>query len=84
METVGNRILVARPAGAIPDVDALLALAVADRVPNAVKSVHPAAPAAELTPRCPVGPDGAARENDERESGAGRFDPWPDVPSGWA
>ena len=86
VETVGNRILVARPAGAIPDVDTLLALvlAVADRVPTVVKSLHPATPAVELTPECPVGPDGAARENDECETGADRFDPWPDVPSGWA
>lgn len=86
VETVGNRILVGRPAGAVPDVDTLLdlALAVAEGVPNAVKSLHPAAPAPELTPRCPVGPDGVVRETVVRESGAGGFDPWPDVPSGWA
>ena len=86
VETVGNRILVARPAGAVPDVDALLdlALAVADLVPNAVTLLHPAALAAELTPRCPVGPDGVVRETAVVESGAGGFDPWPDVPSGWA
>lgn len=86
LETVGNRILIAMPAGAVPDVDTLLdlALAVADRVPDAVKSMHPASPAPELTPRCPVGRDGVVRETVARESGGGGFDPWPDVPSGWA
>jgi hypothetical protein len=86
VEAVGNRILVARPAGAVPDADSLIALsfAVADRVPNAVRSLHPEAPAAGLTPRCPVGPDSVVREDAEQGTGAGRFDPWPDVPSGWA
>jgi hypothetical protein len=86
LETVGNRILVARPAGAVPDVDALIAFAmgVAERVPNAVKSLHPALPAPELTPRCPVGPDGVVRELGASDVRADRFDPWPDVPSGWA
>lgn len=86
VETVGNRILIAMPASAVPEVDALLdlVLAVADRVSNAVKSMHPAFPAPELTPRCPVGPNGVVRETGVRESGAGGFDPWPDVPSGWA
>jgi len=64
LETVGNRILIARPADDLPDPDALLALAfgVADRVPNAVKVLHPALPAGELTPRCPIGADGRARQ----------------------
>lgn len=91
VETVGNRILVARPAGAELDVDTLLALAfaISGRVPNAVKSLHPAAPAEDLTPRCPVIPDGAVRETDEdeadgREADGRGFDPWPDAPGGWA
>ena len=60
IETVGNRILVARPAAGPPDLDALLLLAfgVADRVPNAVKALYPPLPAGELTPRCPIGPVG--------------------------
>jgi hypothetical protein len=86
METVGNRILVARPAGDPPDADAVLGLAFAigERIPDVVRSMHPAAPAGELTPRCPVGPDGVVREIDERATGPARFDPWPDVPSGWS
>ncbi|HEX7247272.1 MAG TPA: hypothetical protein VF351_04130 [Actinomycetota bacterium] len=85
VETVGNRILVARPAGDVPDADSLLGLtfAIAERVPEVVRSLHPAAPSGELTPGCPVGPDGVVREIDEREAGPDRFDPWPDVPSGW-
>ena len=77
VETVGNRIPVARPAADIPDVDPLLTLvlAVADRVPDAVRSLQPAMPAEPLTPGCPGGPDGPVREHDERETGAGRFDP---------
>ena len=86
METVGNRILVARPARDTPDADVLLGLAfaIAERVPEVVRSMYPVAPAGELTPGCPVGPDGVVRESDERETGPARFDPWPDVPSGWA
>jgi hypothetical protein len=86
METVGNRILVARPAGEEPDVDALLALAygVAERVPGAVRSLYPASPAAELTPRCPVSPDGVAMEVVPAPVRDDGFDPWPDVPRGWA
>ncbi|HVF08557.1 MAG TPA: hypothetical protein VNC60_08280 [Actinomycetota bacterium] len=49
-----------------------------------MRSMHPAAPDVELTPGCPVGPDGVVRENEERAAGSVRFDPWPDVPSGWA
>jgi hypothetical protein len=86
LETVGNRILVARPPGDLPDLDALLALAfgVADRVPNAVKVLHPALPAGELTPRCPIGADGRARHVGAPDARRAPFDPWPDVPSGWA
>lgn len=91
VETVANRILVARPADDVPDADSLLglAIAIAERVPEVVKSLHPAAPSGELTPGCPVGPDGVVREAEvreaeEREAGPDRFDPWPDVPSGWA
>jgi hypothetical protein len=86
VETVGNRILVASPAGDVPDADVLigLAFAIAEHVPRVVTSLHPAAPTVELTPGCPVGPDGVVRETEEREAGSARFDPWPDVPSGWA
>lgn len=85
LETVGNRILIARPADDLPDLDALLALAfgVADRVPNAVKVLHPALPAGELTPRCPIGADGRARQIAAPDTRRAPFDPWPDVPSGW-
>ena len=85
LEIVGNRILVARPAGRLPDLDSLLALAfgVADRVPNAVITLHPALPAGELTPRCPIGADGRTRSVSPPQ-GRVPFDPWPDVPSGWA
>jgi hypothetical protein len=85
LETVGNRILVARPAGDRPDLDALLALAfgVADRVPDAVKALHPALPAGELSPRCPIGGDGMVRHVDVAAAGRASFDPWPDVPGGW-
>lgn len=87
VEAIGNRILVARPAGALPDVDSLIALAfaVVDRVPNVVKSLHPAAPAEALTPGCPLQLGGVVGEIEEQgDDDLGRFDPWPDVPSGWA
>lgn len=86
LETVGNRILVARPAGDRPDLDALLAVAfgVAERVPNAVRALHPAFPAGELSPRCPIGSDGRVRHVEFAASGRATFDPWPDVPGGWA
>ena len=86
VETVGNRILVARPACEPPDLDALLLLAfgVADRVPRAVQSLYPPLPAGELTPRCPIGPSGAVRAIEPLAERPGAFDPWPDVPGGWA
>ena len=86
VETVGNRILVARPAGEPPDLDALLLLAfgVADRVPRAVRTLHPPLPAGELTPRCPIGPSGAVRSIDPLAERAEASDPWPDAPRGWA
>ena len=86
IETVGNRILVARPAGKVPDADAALAtaLGIAERVPQAVKALYPAFPASELTPRCPLGPDGVAREVAAAPDIDRGFDPWPDVPGGWA
>lgn len=86
VETVGNRILVARPASEPPDLDALLRLAfgVAERVPNAVRSLYPPLPAGELTPRCPIDPAGSGRSVEPLAERAGAFDPWPDVPGGWA
>ena len=86
VETVGNRILAALPAADASDPDAVLALAsgVAERVPNAVKAMHPALPAPELTPRCPVGREGAVRTVEPEPNRRAAFDPWPDVPSGWA
>ena len=64
LETVGNRIMVARPAGRLPDVESLLTLAfgVAERVPSVVKDLSPPSPAGELTPRCRLGPDGLVRD----------------------
>ena len=89
VEAVGNRILVARPADELPDDgEALMDLAfgVADRVPNAVTALYPPLPAGELTPRCPLGLDGAVRSIDDAiADGPGRApDAWPDVPRGWA
>ena len=86
VETVGNRILVARPAADLSDPEAVLGLAigVAERVPEAVRSLYPALPAGELTPRCPIARDGRARAVEPVASGDDRYDPWPDVPSGWA
>jgi hypothetical protein len=86
VETVGNRILVARPASEPPDLDSLLWLAfgVADRVPRAVKTLHPPLPAGELSPRCPIAPSGAVRSIEPLTERSGAFDPWPDVPGGWA
>ena len=86
VETVGNRILVARPASEPPDLDALLLLAVgvAERVPSAVRALYPPLPAGELTPRCPIDPSGTVRSTEPPARRAPRFDPWPDVPGGWA
>lgn len=83
VEAVGNRILVARPAGARPDLDALLSLVVgvAERVPNVVRTMQPPVAIAPLTPRCPMGPDGVVQV--EPAGADVRFDPWPDVPGGW-
>jgi hypothetical protein len=86
IETVGNRILVARPAAEPPDLDAMLLLAfgVADRVPSVVKTLYPPLPAGELTPRCAIGPSGAVRSGEPPAERSRAFDPWPDVPGGWA
>ena len=86
VETVGNRILVARAACEPPDMDVLLLLAfgVADRVPRAVRTLHPPLPSGELTPRCPIGLSGAVRSIESAAERPGTFDPWPDVPGGWA
>jgi hypothetical protein len=69
LETVGNRILVAQPASGPLEVDALLVLAlgVADRVPTAVRTLYPEFPVGELTPGCPIGPDGQPRERPDME-----------------
>lgn len=63
VETIGDRILAARPALDASDPEAVLELAigVAERVPTAVRSLHPAPPAGELTPACPIGPGGVVR-----------------------
>jgi hypothetical protein len=86
VETVGNRILIARPVSGPPDLDALLLLAfgVADRVPSAVKTLLPPLPAGELNPRCQIGPSGTARSIELPAERSRAFDPWPDVPGGWA
>ena len=86
VETVGNRILVARPASEPPDMEALLLLAVgvAERVPSAVRALYPPLPAGELTPRCPIDPSGTVRPTEPLAQRPSRFDPWPDVPGGWA
>ena len=86
VETVGNRILVAQPACEPPELDALLLLAfgVADRVSRAVQTLHPPLPAGELTPRCPIGQSGVVRSPEPLTERPGEFDPWPDVPGGWA
>lgn len=85
VEVVGNRILVARPASVLPDLDALLALAVgvAARVPTVVRRMYPPVAAGPLNPLCALGADGTVREV-ERARPHDRFDPWPDVPGGWA
>ena len=84
VETVGNRILVARRQDDVPDVDGILAVAlgIADRVPNAVRSLYPGFPVGELTPGCPVGPDGSFREAHLVEPVD--EDPWIRDPGGWA
>lgn len=86
VETVGNRILAALPAADNSDPEAVLALVVgvAERVPKAVRALHPPLPAALLTPRCQVGRDGAVRTVEPEPNRRAAFDPWPDVPSGWA
>ena len=86
VETVGNRILVARPASELPDLDALLLLVVgvAERVPSAVRALYPPLPTGELTPRCPIDPSGTVRPTERLAECPSRFDPWPDVPGGWA
>ncbi len=48
-----------------------------------VKALYPAFPASELTPRCPLGPDGVPREVAAASDIDRGFDPWPDVPGGW-
>jgi len=85
VETVGNRILVAQPAGDPPDIDGIVSrtLGVADRVPNAVRSLAPALPTVPLTPGCPIGPDGRPRA-DAFAAAADDDDGWVRDPGGWA
>jgi hypothetical protein len=86
VETVGNRILVARPASEPPDLGALVRLAfgVAERVSPVVKTLHPPLPVGELTPRCPIAPSGAVRSIEPLAERSGAIDAWPDAPGGWA
>jgi hypothetical protein len=86
VETVGNRILVARPASEPPDLGALVRLAfgVAERVSPVVKTLHPPLPVVELTPRCPIAPSGAVRSIEPLAERSGAIDAWPDAPGGWA
>lgn len=86
VETVGDRILVARPAVDASDADSVIGLAigVAERMPSAVRLLHPPLPSGELTPGCPIGPDGTVRRGALAPPRHEPFDPWPDVPKGWA
>jgi hypothetical protein len=86
VETVGNRILVARPASEPPDLGALVRLAfgVAERVSPVVKTLHPPLPVVELTPRCPIAPSGAVRSIEPLAERSGAIDAWPGAPGGWA
>jgi len=83
VEAVGNRILVAQRATDPPDIDGLIARAVgiAERVPNAVRSLAPALPTAALTPRCPIGPDGRPQAVEPASADDGI---WVQDPGGWA
>lgn len=86
VETVGNRILVAQPASEPPDLDGLVAraLGVADRVPNAVRTLSPALPTGALTAGCPIGPDGRPRADAFAAIPGEQEGEWVRDPGGWA
>jgi hypothetical protein len=84
-EAVGNRILVARPAGEALDVDGLISLAVgvSERVPDSVRAMSPPLPNSALTPGCPLAADGRPRPGAFAASEDPRYG-WVADPGGWA